>query len=71
MQGLKDIEFREGEFTVRTLREEELRSSYRFRHRVFAEQLKWVPASPDGEEVGRQEAPRRGSRRQAATRTRR
>ena len=51
MQGLKDIEFREGEFTVRTLREEELRSSYRFRHKVFAEQLKWVPASPDGEEV--------------------
>lgn len=51
MQGLKDVEFREGEFTVRTLGEEELRSSYRFRHRVFAEQLKWVPASPDGEEM--------------------
>ena len=51
MQGLKDVEFREGEFTVRTLREEELKSSYRFRHKVFAEQLKWVPASPDGEEM--------------------
>ncbi|HEX5647813.1 MAG TPA: GNAT family N-acetyltransferase [Nitrospira sp.] len=51
MQGLKDVEFREGEFTVRTLREEELKDSYRFRHRVFAEQLKWVPASPDGEEM--------------------
>jgi N-acyl-L-homoserine lactone synthetase len=51
MQGLKDVEFREGEFTVRTLREEELKSSYRFRHKVFADQLKWVPASPDGEEM--------------------
>lgn len=51
MQGLKDVEFREGEFTVRTLREEELKGSYRFRHRVFAEQLKWVPVSPDGEEM--------------------
>lgn len=51
MQELKGIEFQEGEFTVRTLREEELKCSYRFRHKVFAEQLQWVPASPDGEEV--------------------
>ena len=51
MHGVKDVEFQEGEFTVRTLREEELKSSYRFRHKVFAEQLKWVPASSDGEEM--------------------
>ena len=51
MQGLKDVEFREGEFVVRTLGEEELKDSYRFRHKVFAEELKWVPASPDGEEM--------------------
>jgi N-acyl-L-homoserine lactone synthetase len=48
---LKDIEFQEGEFTVRTLREEELKSSYRFKHKVFAEQLKWAPVSPDGEDM--------------------
>ena len=51
MRGLKDIEFREEEFVVRTLRDGELKRAYRFRHKVFAETLKWVPASPDGEEM--------------------
>jgi acyl homoserine lactone synthase len=51
MRELKDVEFREEEFVVRTFREDELKRSYRFRHKVFAETLKWVSASPDGEEM--------------------
>ena len=51
MDGLRDIDFREEEFVVRMLHDEELKHSYRFRHKVFAETLKWVPASPDREEV--------------------
>jgi N-acyl-L-homoserine lactone synthetase len=51
MSGMRDIEFREDEFLVKTLRGEELKKSYRLRHHVFAESLKWVPASEDREEV--------------------
>ena len=51
MRGLNDVEFQEGEFIVKTLENADLKQSYRFRHRVFAEQLQWVPASADHEEV--------------------
>lgn len=51
MSEVRDIVFREDEFLVKTLRGEELKKSYRLRHKVFAESLKWVPASADGEEV--------------------
>lgn len=44
MTGIKKLSFYEGEFIVKTLEsEEELQQSYRLRHRVFAERLKWVP----------------------------
>ncbi|HSA62891.1 MAG TPA: GNAT family N-acetyltransferase [Nitrospiraceae bacterium] len=51
MGALRDIEFREGEFLVKTLGGAQLTQSYRLRHKVFAESLKWVPAAPDREEV--------------------
>jgi len=51
MSGMRDIAFREDEFVIKTLRGEELKKSYRLRHNVFAESLKWVPASEDREEV--------------------
>lgn len=51
MSDVREIAFREEGFVVKTLRGEELRKSYRLRHTVFAESLKWVPASADGEEV--------------------
>lgn len=51
MEGIRDIEFREGEFVVKTLSGEELQQSYRLRHRVFAESLCWVPSSSDGREI--------------------
>lgn len=51
MSGMRDIAFREEEFLIKTLRGEELKQSYRLRHNVFAESLKWVPASEDREEV--------------------
>jgi acyl homoserine lactone synthase len=51
MSGMRDIAFREEEFLIKTLRGEELKKSYRLRHNVFAESLKWVPASEDREEV--------------------
>lgn len=44
----KEIGFYEGEFLVKTLKEEaELTQAYRLRHRVFAERLKWVPERAD------------------------
>lgn len=51
MSGMRDIAFREDEFLIKTLRGEDLKKSYRLRHNVFAEALKWVPASEDREEV--------------------
>jgi len=51
MRELKHIEFQEGEFRVATLQGTQLKQSYRFRHKVFAEALHWVPASADREEV--------------------
>lgn len=51
MSGMRDIAFREDEFLIKTLRGEDLKKSYRLRHNVFAESLKWVPASEDCEEV--------------------
>lgn len=44
--------FIEAEFVVRTLQtSEELSQAYKLRHRVFAETLKWVPKTEDGEEM--------------------
>lgn len=51
MGALRDLEFKEGEFVVKTLRGEELAQSYRLRHKVFAESLQWVPPSTDRREV--------------------
>ena len=48
IQEARQIAFREGEFLVKTLEsEEELRQAYQLRHRVFAEELKWVPERKD------------------------
>ncbi len=42
--GVKKLCFSEGDFLVKALEsEEEFRQAYRLRHRVFAENLKWVP----------------------------
>lgn len=47
-----EIKFYEGEFLVKTLKEEdELQQAYRLRHRVFAETLQWVPPTDDGKEM--------------------
>ena len=43
MHSAKDIEFTENGFVVKTLHGEQLSQSYRLRHKVFAESLKWVP----------------------------
>lgn len=51
MVGAKDVEFRENGFIVRTLHGEELAQSYRLRHKVFAESLKWVPETEDRQEI--------------------
>lgn len=46
------IAFYEGEFVVKTLEEPaELRQAYQLRHRVFAETLRWVPPTEDGQEM--------------------
>ena len=48
----RDIEFYEGEFLVKTLKEEpDLQQAYRLRHRVFAETLQWVRPTDDGKEM--------------------
>lgn len=48
----REIKFYEGEFLVKTLKEEaELQQAYRLRHRVFAETLQWVPPTDDGKEM--------------------
>ena len=51
MRGVKDVEFSEQGFIVKTLHGEELTQSYRLRHKVFAESLRWVPETDDGQEV--------------------
>ena len=44
--------FYEGEFLVKTLEEKsELAQAYRLRHKVFADTLRWVPPTEDGEEM--------------------
>jgi acyl homoserine lactone synthase len=48
----KAIAFYEGEFLVKTLKDEsDLQQAYRLRHRVFAETLQWVPPTEDGKEM--------------------
>jgi len=48
----KGIAFHEGEFLVKTLKDEsDLQQAYRLRHRVFAETLRWVPSTEDGAEM--------------------
>jgi acyl homoserine lactone synthase len=48
----KEIAFYEGEFLVKTLKDEsDLQQAYRLRHRVFAETLGWVPPTEDGKEM--------------------
>jgi acyl homoserine lactone synthase len=51
MRRVKDIEFSENGFLVKTLHGEQLAQSYRLRHKVFAESLKWVPETDDRQEV--------------------
>jgi acyl homoserine lactone synthase len=46
------VKFYEGEFLVKTLDEKtELTQAYRLRHKVFAEVLRWVPPTDDGQEM--------------------
>jgi acyl homoserine lactone synthase len=48
----RGIAFYEGEFLIKTLEtKEELTQAYRLRHRVFAEKLRWVPQTEDGQEM--------------------
>lgn len=51
MQGTRSIGFKEGHLMVKTLSGDELVRSYRLRHKVFAESLKWVPTTEDGQEM--------------------
>lgn len=51
MKRLKGIEFKEGNFVVKTLSGDELPQSYRLRHKIFAETLKWVPTTSDQREL--------------------
>ena len=51
MRGVRDVEFSENGFIVKTLHGEQLAQSYRLRHKVFAESLKWVPETDDGQEM--------------------
>lgn len=47
-----NIVFTEGDFVVKTLEtKDEMVKAYRLRHRVFAEQLKWVAETEDGQEM--------------------
>ena len=48
----REVAFYEGEFLVKTLEgKAELTQAHRLRHRVFAETLRWVPPTEDGEEM--------------------
>lgn len=52
MEMQTGIEFCEGEMVVKTLSSpEELAQAYRLRHKVFAETLRWVPPTDDGQEI--------------------
>jgi N-acyl-L-homoserine lactone synthetase len=51
MHSVKEVEFSENGFVVKTLHGEQLAQSYRLRHKVFAEALKWVPETDDRQEV--------------------
>ena len=52
MVALQEIGFQEGELLVKTLCEKnELEEAYRLRHKVFSQNLKWVPSSEDELEV--------------------
>jgi len=51
MHRVKDVEFSENGFVVKTLHGEQLAQSYRLRHKVFAESLKWVPETEDRQEI--------------------
>ncbi|THJ22526.1 MAG: GNAT family N-acetyltransferase [Nitrospira sp. CG24E] len=51
MRAMNDVEFSENGFVVKTLHGEQLTQSYRLRHKVFAESLKWVPETEDRQEV--------------------
>lgn len=52
MQIQDGIEFYEGDLVVKTLStSEELAKAYRLRHQVFAETLRWVPPTEDGQEM--------------------
>ncbi len=51
-RALSHIEFSEGDLLVKTLStKEEMIQAYELRHRVFAEQLKWVPETEDRQEM--------------------
>jgi acyl homoserine lactone synthase len=51
MRRVKDVEFSENGFVVKTLHGEQLAQSYLLRHKVFAESLKWVPETEDRQEI--------------------
>ena len=52
MVALQDIGFQEGELLVKTLCEKnELQEAYRLRHKVFSQNLQWVPPSEDELEI--------------------
>lgn len=51
-RAVSSVEFYEGDFLVKTLEtKEEMTKAYQLRHRVFAEQLKWVPQTEDRQEM--------------------
>lgn len=46
------VKFFEGNFLIKTVEtREEMIQAYQLRHRVFAEQLRWVPETEDGQEM--------------------
>ena len=48
----REMAFCEGDFLIKVLEtREELTQAYQLRHRVFAEKLKWVPRTEDGQEM--------------------
>jgi len=52
MEENRRIEFVEGDLLIKTLSgEEELRASYRLRHQVFADRLRWVERSSEEFEI--------------------
>lgn len=52
MQIQGGIEFHEGDLVVKTLStSDELAKAYRLRHKVFAETLRWVSPTADGQEM--------------------